>query len=233
MVIEVLSALIGSAANKVLGGRMRASRVSVTLVGEPPYSRLANYFFPGISHPSELKSGLYVGQPQDAYGVPYRRWVNTNGGVPLDTSAFQLVIQCIGEHNVMLVGGRAITTEIGDLQGVSVVHPSGGPIESERLEIALDDGEMLCYPASTPFEPAQPIPLQYRIEPSQSELFRVFGYAGSQAMSWYLELDFVVDGKRITKTVTQPKEKPFITIPFDHPGIEAEFRQTPSGWDRV
>ncbi|OZD04457.1 hypothetical protein CH275_14705 [Rhodococcus sp. 06-235-1A] len=207
--------------------------MSVELIGDPPYGRLANYFFPGVSHPSDLEYGLYASGPRDAYGIPYRRWVNANGGVPLHMTAFQLVIQCVGDHNVMLVGGHAITTVLGDLRGVAVVHPSGGPIDSDRLEINLEDGELLCFPYRAPFEPSEPIPLQYQIEPSRSQSFDVYASVGSQALSWYLELDFLVDGKRITKTVTQSKEAPFVTVPFGHPGIEAEFHQTETGWERI
>ncbi len=233
LVMEVLLVLIGAAADRLFGGRLRSSRVSVTLVGDPPYSRLANYFFPDVSHPSELKHDLHGSTSRDAYGCSYRSWVNANHGAPLHMTAFELVIQCVGDHNVVLVGGRAVSTVIGNLRGVSVVHPSGGPIESDRLEINLENGELLCIPYSAPFEPTEPIPLQYQIEPSRAESFHVYASVGSEALSWYLELDFVIDGKRITKTVTQSKEAPFVTVPFDHPGIVAEYQQTEAGWVRV
>lgn len=228
-ILETLTGSVFGAALQRLS-RPRSSRVAVKVVGRPPFGRLANYFIPGATHPTDLPRGDVAGRTTDPYQRGYTDWVARNNGVPCGTTRFTLIVQCLGGANVALVGGRAVIDRLEPLSGIAVCHQSGGPIDIFHLKINLDNGAIQCVPALSQPGTQSPIPLQFQINPGASESFEVYAYAGNDAAIWHLELDFVIDGKLVTKTVRSPSGDRFTTIPLNSDFITRRYYPSDTGW---
>lgn len=208
---------------------MRSDRVAITVVGRPPFGRLPNYFIPGVTHPNELPGSDHAGRTINPYDSQYINWVAQNKGVPLGATRFAMTMQCVGAANVALVGGRAVTDRIEPLRGIAVCHQSGGPINGFHLRVDLDGRSIQCVPPESQSGVATPIPLEFRIEPCATEKFDVYAEAGNEPLMWHLELDFVIDGKLVTKKVLQPSGERFTTFPVSY-GNARTFYTSTAGW---
>jgi hypothetical protein len=204
--------------------------VAITVVGRPPFGRLPNYFIPGVRHPNELRDSERAGRTTDPYGSQYIDWVARNNGVPCGTTHFTITVQCIGSANIALVTGRAVTHPLEPVSGIAVGHPSGGPIHGFHLKIALGSRTIQCVPAENYPGVASPVPLEFRIEPNATEKFDVYAVAGEEPLMWHLELDFVVDGRLVTKKVLQPSGERFTTFPLGYDQAVGTFYPSPTGW---
>lgn len=228
IVETIIGAIVGAVSQKLPS--RRSNRVAVTVIGDPPFGLLPNYFLPEIEHPKDLKGGERAGRTTNPFGKEYKEWVAKNRGVPSGTTYFQLAVQCLGSANVGLVGGRAVTHHIENVPGVAVRHQSGGPIDCFRLELDLGRGKLECYAEGAQSGCHEPIPLQFRIQPHATETFNVYARASDSAQIWHLELDFVVDGRRITKKVLQPSGSSFTTFPMDHAPTARTYYPSIAGW---
>lgn len=169
--------------------------------GRAPYGRLPNYFLPGVRHPSELRGAELAGATTDPFGSSYIDWVAENRGAPCGSSYFKIAMQCIGDANVTLVNGRAIVDRFDNGPGIAVRYPAGGPVDVYHLRVNLESGAVECYPAGCRPGIDPPIGLDFRIEPHAGERFDVYAHVGVEAVRWYLEFDFMIDGRKVTKKV--------------------------------
>ncbi|WP_234551604.1 hypothetical protein [Rhodococcus qingshengii] len=141
-----------------------------------------------------------------------------------------MTVQCLGTANVALVSGRAVTDRLEAVSGIAVCHQSGGPIHGFHLSVALDSGTIQCIPAEARPGAASPVPLEFQIAPQATEKFDVYAVAGREPLIWHLELDFVVDGKLVTKKVLQPSGERFTTFPMDYDQTVGTFYPSATGW---
>ncbi|MCD5421377.1 hypothetical protein LRS71_17735 [Rhodococcus pyridinivorans] len=227
-IIEVLAGSAASALFQRLSPRP-SDRVAVTVVGHPPFGRLPNYFLPGVRHPGELR-GSERAVRANPYEPEYIDWVARGKGAPCGTTHFTMTVQCVSTANVALVGGRVVTDRLEPVSGVAVRHQSGGPIHGFRLSVDLDSGAIECVPAENHPGAASPVPLEFQIEPHTTEKFDVYAFAGENAVSWHMELRFVVDGKLVTKKVLQPSGERFTTFPMDYDHSVGTFYPSATGW---
>lgn len=230
--VGMIEALAGSAVAAALQriSRRRSDRLAITVIGLPPFGRLPNYFIPGVTHPSELPGSERAGCTANPYDPQYAEWVASNGGVPSGMSNFSMTVQCIGSANVALVRGRAVTDRIEPVSGIAVRHQSGGPIHGFHLNVDLGSGAIQCVPAESYPGVASPVPLEFRIEPNATEKFDIHAVAGEEPLMWHLELDFVVDGKLVTKKVLQPSGERFTTFPMGYGHAVGAFYPSTTGW---
>lgn len=228
----IIEALAGSAAGAILQRltRGRSTRVALNVVGQPPFGRLPNYFLPGVHHPTELRGSELAGHCSDAYDNKYTDWIAKNHGAPCGSTRFTITVQCIGAANVALVRGRISVERLEPVFGIIVCHQSGGPIDGFHLHIDLHTKVIQCVPAESYPGHAKPIPLSFQIAPHTTEKFDVYATGGKDAVAWHLELDFIVDGKLVTKKVFQPSGEQFVTIPIDYDHAKGTFYPSGTGW---
>lgn len=228
----ILEVLAGPAVGAVLQrlSRRRSDRVALTVIGQPPFGRQPNYFLPEVNHPNELRGSDIAGRCADPYSQKYTDWIAKNHGVPCGSTHFTITVQSIGDANVALVHGRVLADYLEPVGGIFVCHQSGGPIESFHLHVDLYTREIQCIPAQSYIGRPTPIPLSFQIAPNATERFDVYASGGKVAMIWHLELDFVVDGKLVTKKVLQPSGERFTTIPIDYGQAGGTFYPSTSGW---
>lgn len=138
-------------------------------------------------------------------------------------------MQCIGDANVTLVNGRAIVDRFDNGPGIAVRYPAGGPVDVYHLRVNLESGAVECYPAGCRPGIDPPIGLDFRIEPHAGERFDVYAHVGVEAVRWYLEFDFMIDGRKVTKKV-RPPERWFATVPTDYDRIVDTFYPSDRGW---
>lgn len=138
--------------------------------------------------------------PTDEPCRAWQAWAASLGAFDGNHSELQVTVQCLGDAAVTVdaleveyqrrvpVAGAAYTCAVG-----------GAAMETRRIEIALD------WPPGvvTFYDPRDaPTPFSFSLQKGQSEKFHIRAKATQNMVEWTAKLHLVVNGRRITKQIT-------------------------------
>jgi hypothetical protein len=154
-----------------------------------------------------------IGGPSGNGCLQFHPWVAKRGGVPAEDTYLRLVLQ--GKHSaaVLVSSLRArIVQRRAPLAGTPLVCPSAGAAEVRFVQLDLDKRPAVgVYAELTEnMSVVRRKPVAFTLKENETEVFDIWASTKHCYCKWIMELDLVVNGRQVVKTVTNNGE-PFQT----------------------
>lgn len=200
--------------------------VRIIWANTPPWVAFGA-FIPGVEEPHQLNAP--GGSALDLY-----HWaVTEHQGLPSGFSTVRLDIRSVAPVDVVFDCVRVHCEEFDPGPGISVIQPVGGAsLESRRFDIrlsawaptaqALDCGSIPIQEFAATINKCDPLRLNLDAQPAHDVTL-------AKGFRWWLDVDFLVDGKR--KSVRVPKEPKdrFILV---NNTVYPQYYRTLDSWER-
>jgi len=139
----------------------------------------------------------------------FHSWVTGHGGIDAGSTQIQLIVQGRVPDAVQISGLRV--EKLGSSppsMGVPVECPPAAAAQFRAMKIDLD-----ATPPSVTYQSSGGAPFGFTLKQGETETFNVLATTTRSHCVWVIDLDLVVNGKKVTMRVPD-KGRPFETTPL-------------------